>query len=162
MHLIFWSKVLMATALLLQFNWHHQNSLKAGTFIPLISLGPCSFSSNDIIMKQHQFLNSQYYFIVQFYCYWLLICYFMSIWTIAVHLFLPYSKSTSRKAAVRYFKKKIYESYMFRKLHNYSKPTPKCCPCLYMPSLETHNLRCSLYECTFTAIKFSAVPYYHT
>lgn len=37
-----------------------------------------------------------------------------------------------------------------------------CVPCLHMPSLERYILRCYLYECTFIAVKFLAVPYYHT
>lgn len=35
-----------------------------------------------------------------------------------------------------------------------------CVPCLHMPWLERHNLRCYSYECTFMDIKFLAVPFY--
>lgn len=132
--------------------------------IPLISLCPSSSSSNDIskresFFKQWQFSEfSMVFHSSALLSYLLFHCEnFSDSCTLVIHV-APQKKSTSKIFYVERHLFHVKRSCMT----TVSQHLNICVPCFHMPALERHTLRCYLYECTFIAIKFLAVPYYHT
>lgn len=136
MHLLFWSRLLVATALL-QFNWQPQNPLRKqeSMKIPLISLGPCSSSSNDIskkesYVKQHQFSK----FSIVFHSSVLLSTHLLfHDENLGYPCVLVIHIASQKKSTSKIFYEKTWGSFMLKKLHDYNKPTPK-----YLCALSPH------------------------
>lgn len=98
---------------------------------PFISLGPRSsfsndFTKGDLVFKQHQFSR----FSIFFHSSALLSSHLLfhdehfDYWCALVAFFLTH-KAPQKKSSSKIFYKKTSVSVMLKKLHDYSKPTPK-------------------------------------
>lgn len=141
MHLLFWSRLPVATASSLQFNRQHQNPLRKqeSMKITLISLGPCSSSSNDISKKESFFNQHQFSeFSIVFHSSVLLSSHLLfhdenSGYSCALTCFFLIRTAPQKKSTSKIFYEKTCVSFVLKKLHDYSKPTPK-----YLRTLSPH------------------------